>query len=72
MHALTEVGMGCFDKEMVMIIHETIDITTAGILDKGLIHLLEKNLLVIIGMEDLLSSISPGGYVVNGIIELYS
>jgi hypothetical protein len=48
MHALTEVGMGCFYKEMVMMIHETIGITTDGILDKGLIHLLEKDLLVVI------------------------
>jgi len=48
MHVLTEVGMGCFDKQMVMIIHETIGITTDGVLDKGLIHLLEKDLLVVI------------------------
>jgi len=48
MHALTEVGMGCFDKEMVINIHKTIGTTTDGILGKGLIHLLEKDLLVVI------------------------
>jgi hypothetical protein len=48
MHALTEVEMGCFYKEMVINIHKTIGITTDGILDKGLIHLLEKDLLVVI------------------------
>ena len=58
-----------FYKEMVMIIHETIGITTDGILDKGLIHLLEKYLLVTIGIKDFISSIPPGSYVVNGIIE---
>lgn len=52
---------------MVMIIHETIGITTDGILDKGLIHLLEKDLLVVIGTEYLIPSIPPGGDVVNGI-----
>ena len=69
MHALTEVEMGCFYKEMVMMIHETIGITTDGILDKGLIHLLEKDLLVVIWIEYLIPSIPPGGDVVNCIIE---
>jgi len=70
MHALTEVGLGCFYKEMVMIVHEAISITTDGILDKGLIHLLEKGLLVVIRMEYLFPSIPPGSDVIHGIIKL--
>jgi len=48
---------------------KTIGITIDGILDKGLIHFLEKDLFVTIGIKDFISSIAPGGYVVNGIIE---
>jgi len=68
-HALGDIGKKGFKKEMVMIVHETIGKTDKRIFQTGLIDLLKEYFPVLIIVEDMFSSVSPGCDMVDCILK---
>ena len=65
MHCLTHITMNSSEKNMIMVIHQTIGIAAYKIFFKSFTHLYKKDFFVSFGVIDIITPISPRGYMIN-------
>jgi hypothetical protein len=65
MHDPREISLGCLQKEMVMVLHEAIDVNDDPKSLMGFSQTTEEEVAVLVAKKDRLSAISPGHYVIE-------